>query len=82
MTERRGRPHKPEDDKVLSNGFFPRQWERLQAEATARGFSDVAPYLRQIVDDYFAVLDAERAEAEENADSDTDYENDTTNKGE
>ncbi len=74
MDKRRGRPSKPADDKVLSNGLFPRQWERIQREAKKHGFSEGMPYLRNIVDEYFAQKDAEAASAEENAEGDRDYE--------
>lgn len=65
MKVRRGRPPKPNEEKVLNNGLFPRQWERVKAEAKAHGFADAAPFLRQIVDEYLASLDAERDEAME-----------------
>jgi hypothetical protein len=55
---KRGRRKKNPEDRVLSNGLLPRQWERLNKEAVKRGYVETAPYLRAIVDEYFAMEDA------------------------
>ena len=65
MGNGRGRPRKVEEEKVLSNGLFPRQWERLQMEAKQRGYAETMPLLRAIVDEYFAQEDADAASAGE-----------------
>lgn len=63
MPMKRGRPPKLPEDKVLSNGLFPSQWERLTEEARIRGYEETAPFLRFVVDEFFAQLDAESASA-------------------
>lgn len=72
----RGRPKKKMEDRVLANGLFPKQWKWLQKEAKIRGFAETTPFLRAIVDDFMASVEAERASLskEEQQESDKDFE--------
>lgn len=59
MKRGQGRPSVPEEEKVLPNGLLPRQWERVKSEAKKRGYQEAAPFLRWVIDDWIAKLDAE-----------------------
>jgi len=53
--ERRGRKPNP-NGKILSNGLFVRQWNRIQKQAVAEGV-DAAVLQRRIIDWYFTAVD-------------------------
>lgn len=63
--KKRGRRKKAPEEKVLGNGFLGYQWERLTKEAHARGYTEVMPYVRAIISEYFAMEDAQQAAEEE-----------------
>ena len=74
MAKRRGRHPLKVSEKVLNNGLYPRQWKRLNKEAKERGYSEAMPFLRFILDDFFAREDAEASESIADAKSDKEYE--------
>lgn len=56
MAKGRGRPAVSPEEKVMPNGLFPRQWDKLKELARKKGYGESggAAYLRFIVDAHLA----------------------------
>jgi hypothetical protein len=54
----RGRNPLPKEEKVLNNGFLPRQWIWLTRRSKAKHM-EAMPFVRLIVDEYIASVEAE-----------------------